>query len=176
MTLARMLAIDSGGNHHRQDEILVVLRHADVFQILRVRARAGWSSPDRPRPGVRCPPWSFSAAVAAQARVICAHAIGAKVEADAGIVVADRGQRFAAVVGADERHDEFVSYIFVVGVLHALHRIGVRATFGFAVDHRAVGLRDRAPIGGRDPSRNSVRSRWQSCRVVFAHLLLQFLQ
>jgi hypothetical protein len=80
------------------------------------------------------------AAVARKSAGNLANTVGAKVDADAGILVANGGQRLAACVGTDERDDEFVGDTFVVGIFHALHRVGLLAAFGVGEDHGVVGF------------------------------------
>ena len=105
-----------------------------------------------------------------------AHAVGAKVEADAGIVVADRRQRLAAIVRANERHDEFVGHVFVVGLFHSLHGIGVGAAFGLAIDHRAVSFGDALPAAVAIHGVVAAVDGGDLAGVVLAHLLLQLFE
>ena len=162
-------------NHHRQVEVLVVPRHANILQVLRhalardcrIQIRSA-----RQIASALC----VQPAVAAQRTRDLAHTIGAKVETDARIVVADLSQRLAARIRANERQNELVGHAFVVGIFHAQHSVRVRSALGFALDHRAVGLGDSLPaavavhgvitaVDGRDLA-----------RVVLAHLLLQLFE
>src|SRR5208283_88936 len=74
-----------------------------------------------------------------------ADTVGAEVEADAGIVIANRRQRPAALVGADKGHNKLVRHPPIVGVFHALHWIGALAALSIAIDHGVVGLGNALP-------------------------------
>ena len=170
-----MFAIDSGGITTGRAEVLVVLRHADVFQILRhAVARDGRVEIGRSRQIAAA--FVVQPAVAGQRARDLAHAVGAEVEADAGIVVANRGQGLPTVVGTDKRDDEFVGHFLVVGIFHALHGIGLLAAFGVGEDHRVVGLRDALPATVAVHGVVASVDRRDLAAVVLAHLLLQLLE
>ena len=113
-----------GRNDHRQRKFLVVLRHADVVQILG-NPVTGDDGVEIGGSGQIGSPFGVQAAVARERAGDLADAVGAEIEADAGIVIADSGHRLAAVIDADKRHDELVGDVFVVGLFYALHRIDV---------------------------------------------------
>src|SRR5437762_6171956 len=69
-----------------------------------------------------------------------AYTVGAKVEADARVIVANGRECLTFGIGTDKRNYEFVRHAFVVGLFHALHCVGVLPAFGFAENHRAVSL------------------------------------
>src|SRR5207248_9442481 len=68
-------------------------------------------------------------AIASESPSNLANAIRTEVETDAGVFVADgcrgAGALARVLIRANERHDEFVGDVFVVGLLHTLHWIGV---------------------------------------------------
>src|SRR5690348_716324 len=78
---------------------------------------------------------SSQAALAAQAARDLARAVGAEIEVDAGILVANGGQRFTAIIGHDERNDKLVCHTSVVRLLHALHRVNGAASLAVALHH-----------------------------------------
>src|SRR5208282_3427100 len=104
-----------------------------------------------------------------------AGAIGAEVEVDAGVIVADAGQRLAAVVHADERQDELVGHALVVGILHPLHRIDVGAALAFAFNHRREGFLDALPAAVAVHGVIAAFDRSDLPDAVLAHLLLELL-
>ena len=142
--------------NHRQGEMLVILRHADVGQVFGNAAA-------RDVVVEIVGAFQFAAvlrrevAVAGQAARDLPRAIGAEVEVDADIAVANVADGLAALVGHHERNDELVGDAAVVGVLHALHRIGVAAALGVAVDHRVEGFLLALPASCRGPWRSSGR-------------------
>jgi hypothetical protein len=115
-------------------------------------------------------------AVAAQSARNLAHAVGAKIKTDTGIIIADLRQRLATRVGANERHHELVGHSFVVRLLHPLHRIGVCTALGLAFDHGAVGLRDALPATVAVHRIVAAVDSGDLAGVILAHLLLQLFQ
>ncbi len=69
-----------------------------------------------------------------------AGAVGAEVEVDADIFVANLSDGLAGAVDDDERNEELVGDAVVVVLLDARDGIGIGAAFGFAVDHRVEGF------------------------------------
>src|SRR4029077_11685108 len=94
-------------NYDGQSEFLVVSGHADVVQILR-HAVAGDGGIEVVGSGQVTSGFFIQTAVASQSTRNLTDPVSAKVEADAGVLVADSGQRLAAVVQANERNHEFV--------------------------------------------------------------------
>ena len=76
-------------NHDRKREFLVVLGHADVLQILG-DAIAGDGGIEIGGAGQVASPLRIQSAVACQSACDLADAVGAEVETDTGIVIADR--------------------------------------------------------------------------------------
>ena len=118
----------------------------------------------------------IEAAVAGERARDLADAVGAKVEADAGIFVANGGQRLALVVYADKGHDEFVSDILVVEILHSLHRVNVFAALTVAVNHRIESLGNALPAAIAIHGVVAAVDRGDLAGVVLAHFLLQLLE
>ena len=150
-------------NHHRQTKFFVVLRHADVVQILG-HAITGDG-------GVEfCRTWQIASALRIQAAVAgkragdLPYAVGAKVEADAGVVIANSRQRLAAIVGTDKGHDEFVGHVLVVRSLNAMHGIHILAAFAVPKDHGVVSLGDALPAPVAVHGIVAAVDAWQSCR------------
>ena len=174
MTFARMLVSDSGGETTGRGEVLVVARHADVGQIF-------GDAVARDDAVEFLPAFQFAAvlrgevAVAAQAARDLPRAVGAEVEVDANIAVANGAQRFAAVVGQDERDDELVGHAAVVRVLHALHCVRVAATFRIAEDHGVECLLLAVPFFVAVHGIVAPTDAGDLSDVVLAHLLLQLL-
>ena len=127
-------------------------------------------------PGRSLPPCGVQSAVAGQGAGDLADAVGAEVEADAGIFVADGGQRLAAIVHANEGHDEFVGHTLVVGIFHALHRVDVFAAFAIAEDHGVEGLGNALPAAVAVHGVVASVDGSDLAGVVLAHLLLQLFQ
>ena len=106
----------------RQRELGIVLRHANIFQVLR-HTCARDDGIESLGIGKIAAGIGGHTAIAAQRSSDFANAIGAKVEADTRVVVANRRQRLALVVGADKRHNELIGYTLVVRIFYSLHRI-----------------------------------------------------
>ncbi len=105
-----------------------------------------------------------------------ADAIGAEVEADAGVIIANRCQRLAIPIRAHERNDKLVGDIFVVGILHSLHRVCALAALRIGENHGVIGLRNALPA---PVTIHGVVAAVNGCDLpaaVLAHLLLQLLQ
>src|SRR5262249_2970655 len=92
-----------------QRELLVILGHAQVMQIL--RNLAAWNYL------IQCLSIGQVATVLlGESTVARQHArdlpsaVGAEVEVDAAIVVADRGHQLAAIVHADKRNDKLIRH------------------------------------------------------------------
>ncbi len=123
-----------GQDDERQLVELVVLRHAHVVQILRNLAA-------RNRLVERLPAFEIAAAFFIQAAFARQHArdlpraVGAEVEVDADILVANLADRLACGIDHHERNEELVGDAVVVVLLDARDRIGIRAAFGLAGDH-----------------------------------------
>ena len=118
----------------------------------------------------------IQAAVARQCACDLADTIGAKIETDAGIVIANGRQRLPVFIGADERDDKLVRHVFVVGIFHPLHGVGILAAFRVSKNHRVVRLGNALPspiaihrivtaVHGRN-----------FAGVVFSHFLLQLFE
>src|SRR5258708_9761247 len=105
-----------------------------------------------------------------------ADAIGAEVEADAGIVVANGRQRPTASVGADKRHHKFVGHSLVVKILHSLHRDYILAAFALTKDHGVVGFGNALPAPVAVHRIVAAAYRGNLAAVVFTHLLLQLFE
>src|SRR5262249_43273042 len=86
------------------------------------------------------------AALPGQATRDLAGAIGAEVEIDYGIFIADRRQWLALAVQTDEWNDEFIGTVAAVRLLHALYRIDVLAAFRPALHHGVEGLQLAVPF------------------------------
>ena len=163
-----------GRRNDRQGEVLVVLRHADVGQVFgNAIARDD---------GVEfVGAFEFAAilrgevAVAGQAAGNLAGAVGAEVEIDADVAVANSADGLAAAVGDDEWNDELVGDAAVVGLLHALHRIGVAAAFGVAEDHRVESLLFAVPLLVAVHGVVAAADGGDFADAVLAHLLLELL-
>ncbi len=126
-------------HHKRQSELLVILRHANVFQVFGdAAARNG--GVERFGVGQVAAALRGEAAFAGQAAGDLPSAVGTEIEVDDGVVVADRRHGLAAIVHAGKGDDEFVSHVTVVGILHALHRVHEFAAFRFAGDRGVEGL------------------------------------
>src|SRR5208283_3400236 len=153
-------------------KILVVPRHANVLQILRhAIARDGYVEFSCARQIAAA--FFVQSAVAAQSARHLAHAVGAKVEANAGIVIGDLSQRFTAIVGTNERHHKLVSHALVVGLFHPLHGVDRCATFSFAIHHCVVGFGDALPAAVAVHGIVAAVDGGDLAGVVLAHLLLQ---
>ena len=105
-----------------------------------------------------------------------ANAVGAEVEADARIFVANGGQRLPVAVGADKRNHEFVGDSLVVRIFHSLHGIGTLAAFRVGKHHRVVGLGDALPAPVAIHGVVAAVDGGDLAAVVLAHLLLQLFE
>ena len=162
-------------NHHRQVEILVIPGHANVLQILRhAVTRNGCVEIGRARQ--IAPALLVQSAVAAQSARYLAHTVGAKIKANAGVVVGDLRDRLSAIVGADERDHELIGHVFVVGISHPLHRVSIRAALGLAIDYCAVGLNNAFPAPIAVHGIVAATDGRNLPAVVLAHLLLQLFE
>src|SRR5205823_5087030 len=63
------------------------------------------------------------------------HAIGAEVETDAGVVVANCGYGLAALIADHEGNHEFIGNALIIGILDSLHWIGITAAFTAPFHH-----------------------------------------
>src|SRR5581483_10933793 len=79
-------------------------------------------------------------AVACQAARNLACAIGAKVEVDAHIAIADGRQRLTALVHDHKGNNELICHFPVVGLAHSLCSMVIASTLPYAVDHCVEGL------------------------------------
>src|SRR6266700_4990624 len=118
---------------------LVVLRHADIVQVLRdLAARDDFIE--------RFPRIEVAAAVLVDAALAGEHAgdltgaVGAEVEVEAYVFIADRSDRLAGSVDHNEGNEELVGDAVVVVFLNARDWIEVGATLGLAGDHGVEGL------------------------------------
>ena len=161
--------------NHRQREMLVVLRHADVGEIFgnavaRNLAVQVFSA------------FQFTAilgsevAVARQAARDLPGAVGAEVEIDADIAIANVAQRLAAIVGQDEGNDELVGHSPVVGVLHALPGVDAAPALGVAEHHRVECLFLAVPFLIAVHGIVAAADRGNLADAVLAHLLLQLFK
>ena len=85
--------------------------------------------------GQLAPALRSDAAFARQHARDLAHPIGAKVEADAGVFVANCASWLAALIGDYERHHELIGNTLVVGILDSLHGIGIASAFAAPFHH-----------------------------------------
>src|SRR5438046_10734985 len=81
--------------------------------------------------------FGVQSAIASQCAGNLANAVGAKIETNAGVVVANGSCGAGALarvlgIGANKWHDKFVSDASVVRLFHSLHRIAVLPAFSFA--------------------------------------------
>ena len=170
-----MFAIDSGGNHYRQAEILVVLRHADIAQILgHAIARNRGIQIGRTRQIAAA--FVIQSAIAGERARDLANPVRTEVEADASVFISNGRQRLAVAVSADKGNHEFVGHSLVVGIFHSLHRVGALAAFRVGENHRVVGLGNALPTPVAIHGVVASVHRCDLAAVVFAHLLLQFFQ
>ena len=104
-----------GRNHNRQAEVFVVLRHADIFQILRHAIARNRRIKFRRSRQIAAALF-IEPTVAAQRAGNLAHAVGAKVKANARIVVANLRQRLAVriFICTYKGQHKFVRHAFVV--------------------------------------------------------------
>src|SRR5208337_3151400 len=84
--------------------------------------------------------------VTAEATRDLPRAVGAEVEVEADVAVANRRHRLAAIVCDHERHNELIGNTAVVRILYTLHRLGVAAGFAVAEDHRVEGFLFTVPL------------------------------
>ncbi len=118
---------------------LVVLGHADVVEVL-------WDRGARNGLVERLPSFEVAAALLVEAAFAgedagdLAGAVGAEVEVDADVFIADLADGLACGVDDDEGNEELVGDAVVVVLLDAGDGVGVGAAFGFAVDHGVEGL------------------------------------
>src|SRR5437667_9866009 len=94
--------------------------------------------------------FGVQSAIASQCAGNLANAVGAKIETDAGVVIANRCCGAGALarvpgIGANKWHDKFVGDAFVVRLFHSLYWIAVLPSFSFAEHHRAIGFGDAVP-------------------------------
>ena len=80
------------------------------------------------------------------------------------------------IIGADERHDEFVGHILVVRIFHALHGIGILAAFALTVNHGVVCLQNPLPAAVAIHGVVASADAGDLAGVVFACCLLQLLK
>ena len=117
------------------------------------------------------------AAVASEGARNLADAVGAKVETDAGVFVANAARpgvlARALRIGADEGDNKFVGHSFVVGLFHALHRIGIFATFAITVHHGVERFGNALPAAVAVHGIVAATDRRNPPGVVLTHLLLQ---
>ena len=160
---------------HRQREFLVILGHADIFQILgdavagdrRVEIIGSLQVPAR---------LLGEPAGAGESTSNLAYAVGAEVEAKAGIVVADGRNRLVALVDAHEGDDKFVGCPLVVGIFHALHGVVILAAFAVTVDHGVEGFGDAFPAAIAVHRVVAAADAGDLAGVVFPHFLSELFQ
>ncbi len=89
----------------------------------------------------RLPAFEIASALLVQSAFARQHAgdlpraVGAEVEVDADILVANLPDRLACGVDHDKGNEELIGHAVVVALLDARHRIGIRAALGLAVHH-----------------------------------------
>ena len=109
----------------------------------------------------------------ASTRVICAGAVGAEVEVDADILVANLRHRLARAIDHHKRNQELVGDAVVVALLDARHGVGIRAALGLAVDHRVEGLALALPALVAVHGVVAAVDAGHLAHAVLAHLLLE---
>src|SRR6516162_7911215 len=112
-------------------------------------------------------------AVARQAARNLAGAVGAKVEIDADVAVANGAYGFAATVSYDKGNDELIGNAAVVRLFDALHWIGIPAAFSVAVDHSVESFPLAVPFLVAVHGVITSADRGDLADTVLAHLLLQ---
>src|SRR5262249_44349893 len=131
-------------HYDRQPEERIVLGHTgvpkvlwdtlswdDFVEVLRIRD---------------IPPALFvDAALAGEHASDLAGAIGAEIEVDARVFVANEAVGLAAIVDADKRNNEFVGDVLIVGLLHPLNGIDKTSALAFPLDHRRERLEFALP-------------------------------
>src|SRR5581483_3835124 len=116
------------------------------------------------------------AAVAREGASDLAHAVGAEIESDAGVVIANGGHELAARAGANERDNKFVGHAAVIGILHAGDGIRVFRGFTVAEDHRVEGFGNALPAAIAVHGVIAAADGGDFATVVLAHFLLQLLE
>src|SRR5262249_35487524 len=115
-------------------------------------------------------------AVASEGTRDLADAVCTKVEADAGVFIADSSQRLAPVVNADKGHHEFIGHTLVVGISYPLYRVNVLPSLGVAVHHSTECLGDALPTAVAVHSVVAAVHTRYLASVVLAHLLLKLFE
>ena len=118
----------------------------------------------------------IQSAVARQRARDLADAVGAEIETDAGIVIANGCQRLTVLIGANKWHDELIGDALVVGIFHPLHRVGALAAFGIGKNHRVVSLGDALPAPVAIHRVVTAVHRGDFAGVVLTHFLLQLFE
>jgi len=104
------------------------------------------------------------------------HAVGAEVEADAGIVIADGGQRLAMAVGTDERDDKLIRHALVVRLLHPLDRVILLSALCIGEYHRVIRLQNPLPAPVAVHRIVAAIHRRNLAAAILAHLLQQLIE